>query len=123
MIQKEIINLSGKWSYRENYDYGYSKGELIIEQKGKDIKGKIIFTDYVDGESPYMIQESVKGKIEGEHIRLEAIDFDIIDADHDIVYMLDNWYGVLVDENTIIGTSLDRQEIEGDFVFKRMLPM
>ncbi|MDL2283074.1 hypothetical protein LJB94_00985 [Odoribacter sp. OttesenSCG-928-G04] len=116
----ESVLLEGKWKYRENYGYGMAEGELILEQDGEKISGKIIFTDKVEEESPYMIQELVRGEIDENKVKLKAYDFDIIDSDHDVHYELDNWFGIIVDHNTIKGVSRDNQEVEGSFVFERM---
>ena len=51
------MDLTGKWRYIENYGYGVAEGELYLKQKGQMLAGRIVFTDKVEGESSYMIQE------------------------------------------------------------------
>ena len=55
------MDLTGKWRYIENYGYGVAEGELYLKQKGQTLAGRIVFTDKVEGESSYMIQEFLKG--------------------------------------------------------------
>ena len=50
------VDLTGKWKYTENYGYGTAEGELYLKQDGKKLSGKIVFTDNLEGEEPYMIQ-------------------------------------------------------------------
>lgn len=113
------MNLTGKWKYFENYGYGVAEGELYLKQDGAQLSGRIVFTDRLKGESSYMIQEFLKGSLEGRKVRLEAQEFDIIHADFSILYELDSWFGLLLDENTIKGVSVDDQGIEGHFEFVR----
>ena len=114
------MNLTGKWHYEENYTYGRTKGELILEQAGEQLRGKIIFTDKVNGESSYMIQETVAGYVDGDRVRLQAEEYDVIYADEEVAYELDNWFGTIVDENMISGLSKDAQGVVGHFSFVRM---
>lgn len=114
------MDLSGKWRYSENYGYGVTEGELFLRQEGESLSGKIVFTDKLKGESPYMIQEFVKGNIKGRRVRLKAVDFDIIHADFTIDYELDCWFGLLVDNTTIKGVSVDNQGVEGHFEFSKL---
>ena len=109
------MDLTGKWRYIENYGYGVAEGELYLKQKGQTLAGRIVFTDKVEGESSYMIQEFLKGELEGRKVRLEAVEFDIIHSEFPITYQLDHWFGLLVDDNTIKGVSKDGQGVEGYF--------
>lgn len=115
------MDLTGKWKYSENYGHGKTEGELILEQKGSKLRGKIIFTDYLTDEAPYMIQEFVMGKINDIKIELKATDYDIIYSETHIYYELDEWFGLLLDENTISGISEDVQGILGHFKFERII--
>lgn len=114
------MELNGKWKYREDYGYGVTEGELVLTQEGRELKGRIIFTDKVDGEQGYMIQEFLTGEIDGLKVRLEAREFDIIHSDYEINYELDSWFGILVDEITIKGISEDGQGVEGIFTFEKV---
>ena len=86
------MDLTGKWRYIENYGYGVAEGELYLKQKGQTLAGRIVFTDKVEGESSYMIQEFLKGELEGRKVRLEAVEFDIIHSEFPITYQLDHFY-------------------------------
>lgn len=114
------MDLTGKWKYIENYGYGVAEGELYLKQEHSDLSGRIVFTDKLEGTSAYMIQEFLKGSLEGRKVRLEAVEFDIIHADFKVSYELDSWFGLLLDENTIKGVSVDEQGVEGYFEFERV---
>ena len=51
------MDLTGKWKYKEDYGYGVAEGELFLKQEGNDLSGRIIFTDKLEGEEGYMVQE------------------------------------------------------------------
>ncbi|MCM1031444.1 MAG: hypothetical protein NC410_08420 [Oscillibacter sp.] len=114
------MELTGKWRYREEYGYGMTEGELVLTQEGEQLSGRIIFTDRMDDEEEYMIQEFVRGWVRDRKVKLEAYEYDIIHSEHEVVYELDCWFGILLDEGTIKGISEDDQGVEGYFVFERM---
>lgn len=116
------MDLTGKWKYVENYGYGVAEGELYLKQEGKRLSGKIVFSDKLEGEESYMIQEFLTGDINERKVRLEATEFDIIHSECKISYELDSWFGILVDETTIKGMSSDDQGVQGFFVFEKMVP-
>ena len=113
------MDLTGKWKYKEDYGYGVAEGELFLKQEGNDLSGRIIFTDKLEGEEGYMLQEFLVGRLEEHKVKLDAEEFDIIHSEHEIEYELDSWLGILVDADTIVGVSKDGQGIEGKFTFTR----
>ncbi|WP_372640878.1 hypothetical protein [Ancylomarina sp.] len=113
-------SLSGKWLYEEDYSYGKAKGELFLRQIGKRLIGKIIFLENIDSSNSIMIQEFLEGEINGSQIILKATEYDIIHSDKTIFYELDCWKGILLNEFTIEGESLDNQGIYGSFIFHKV---
>ncbi len=114
------MNLTGKWKYFENYAYGVAEGELYLDQSDDVLSGKIVFTDKIRGEKPYMIQEFLIGEIDEQRIRIEAVEFDVIHAEQQIDYELDRWFGILINDVTIRGVSSDEQGISGYFEFTKV---
>ena len=113
------MDLTGKWKYKEDYGYGVAEGELFLKQEGNNLSGRIIFTDQLEGEEGYMLQEFLVGTLEEHKVKLDAEEFDVIHSDHEVQYELDSGFGVLVDDDTIVGVSKDGQGIEGKFTFTR----
>ena len=62
------MNLTGKWKYTENYGYGVAEGELYLTQRDQLLSGRIVFTDKVEKETSYMIQEFLTGTLEGRKV-------------------------------------------------------
>jgi hypothetical protein len=114
-----VDGLTGKWKYRETYPGGETTGELLLEQEGTRLRGKIIFTDRTAAGDSFMIQETVDGTLEGRKVKLEAREYDVIHSEVPLHYELDAWFGIRVDERVIIGLSTDMQGVEGHFIFER----
>ena len=110
------MDLTGKWKYSEHY----GEGELYLKQEGRKLSGRIVFSDRLEGEEPYMIQEFLAGEIHERKVRLEATEYDIIHSEYKISYELDSWFGLLVEEGVIKGVSSDDQGVEGYFVFEKV---
>lgn len=115
----EKPDLTGKWKYGEEYGYGEAEGELFLEQEGDELTGRIVFTDRPKEEEPYMIQEFLTGRLDGRKVKIDAREFDVIDSSRPVYYELDSWFGILVDDTTILGVSMDDQGVEGHFIFER----
>ncbi|MDR1274265.1 MAG: hypothetical protein LBK12_06920 [Odoribacteraceae bacterium] len=111
--------LAGKWKYRETYTGGEATGELSLRESEGLLAGKIIFTDRTADGQACMIQETVSGHVEGRKVKLEAMDYDVIHPDTPLHYELDTWFGIRVDDATIIGMSMDAQGVEGRFIFEK----
>ena len=120
MERKKIESLTGKWLYEEDYGYGTAKGELLLEQKGNKLSGKIIFTENADATETFMIQEKIEGEIILNRVRIKATEYDVIHSDYEVRYELDSWDGTLINETTIEGDSLDDQGISGSFRFTKL---
>lgn len=114
------MDLTGKWKYVENYGYGVAEGELYLKQEGKKLSGRIVFSDKLEGEEPYMIQEFLTGEVNDRKVRLEATEFDIIHSEYKVSYELDSWFGLLVEDEVIKGVSSDDQGVEGYFEFAKV---
>jgi hypothetical protein len=120
MDNSNDMDLTGKWKYTEDYVHGTAKGELYLRQKGDKLSGRLVFTDHVKEEEPYMIQEFLKGRIEEHKVYLEAWEYDIIHATIPISYELDSWLGILVEDTIIKGSSIDEQGVAGNFEFIKL---
>ncbi len=120
MEEKKIESLTGKWIYEEDYGYGTAQGELLLIQKGRKLSGKIIFSENVESPETFMIQEIIEGEIIQNRIKIKAIEYDIIHSDYEIRYELDSWDGMLINETTIEGDSIDNQGIAGSFRFSKL---
>ena len=119
---KSTLDLTGTGSYEEEYTNGKAKGELYLRQEGEKLSGRVVFTDQIQGEEPYMIQEFMEGSISGRKIKLEAKAYDVIHSESEICYDLDRWIGVVLRDHYITGMSTDKQQADGYFTLKKLNP-
>lgn len=115
------MNLSGKWKYTEDYSHGDSIGELSLTQNGGILKGKLTHTESPLGGNSFTIEQELAGNLntKSNRIYLKAISYKLISSLDDIIYELDTFEAQIINENTIVGTTEDKQGILGVFCFKR----
>ena len=111
--------LTGKWKYKESYAHGEISGELLLKQEGEQLSWKIVLTDQTTEGDSFMIQEVLSGTVNESKMKLEALEVDVIHSEHALDYNLDKWFGIRVDEHTIVGVNIDVQNIEGYFIMER----
>ena len=116
-----MADLTGTWKYTEEYTRGNANGELYLRQEGDKLSGRVVFADHLKGEEPYMIQEFMEGTIEGRKVKLKATGYDVIHAEMEVDYDLDEWVGLVLNEGTIKGVSADKQGVDGNFVLVKVI--
>jgi hypothetical protein len=115
----EKINLTGRWRFEEDFGFGKDSGYAEIDQKGKQLKGVLRFSEQIDGEETFIVKQEVTGRIAGTKINLKSHSCEILFSDEDIIYELDTWKGEIVPNGKIVGNSLDSEGTGGSFVMER----
>lgn len=116
------LDLTGKWMLTENYEDGLIMADINIVQEHSELKGNMIITDEPENEEKFVIEESVVGFVHNEKISLSGTEVKLINGNLAInEYMLDQWWGVIIDENTIQGFSMDEDDTDGEFSIKRIV--
>ena len=117
------LNLTGTWKYREDFSYGDSEGVLELSHKGQVLTGILKHKEILlDGDS-YTIHQELEGKVNVEEMSfsLLANSFSILDSLEELSDELDYFEAQLINENLIVGTTKDKQNVTGVFSFKRIL--
>ncbi len=115
----EKINLIGRWRFEEDFGFGKDSGYAEIDQKGKQLKGVLRFSEQIDGEETFIVKQEVTGRIAGTKINLKSHSCEILFSDEDIIYELDTWKGEILPNGKIVGNSLDSEGTGGSFVMER----
>jgi hypothetical protein len=115
----EKINLTGRWRFEEDFGFGKDSGYAEIDQKGKQLKGVLRFSEQIDGEETFIVKQEVTGRIAGTKINLKSHSCEILFSDEDIIYELDTWKGEILPNGKIVGNSLDSEGTGGSFVMER----
>ena len=117
-VKPKAIGVSGRWQMDEVYAGGRTSVLAELLQVGKDVRGALIITDRPERKIGFVIEECVKGYVDGNRIRLEGVTCKVVSGTPGN-YQLDTWKGCILDHATIEGMSADTQSVSGKFMMKR----
>ena len=116
-----FMNLSGHWSFCENFDFGCDYGIAVLRQKGNIITGTFVYVEHIFDEGEFTISVDVRGSVFEDQIAFEGIACRVIDpVEEAFEYYFDDRTGVIVDYDRIEGTSDDDQGVEVHFTLIRL---
>lgn len=107
--------LAGTWEIVDEFDGGVTTGTIQLEQNGNELNGTAVTTE--ESSDPCTVEQTVVGRVHGDSVTLNATSFRFLEGHGS--YDLDVWRGKLVDEDTIEGTSTDRNDEDGHFRMTR----
>lgn len=111
-------DLSGTWRIVETYDGGITNGTLHLMQNGRELSGQLVLVDQPDGEEEFMVQMGISGVVTGSKVTFAATDYQILRG-YSPGYELDQWYGEILDDETIEGNTMDSGGVAGEFRLNR----
>ena len=117
-ITNQIYNLTGSWKLEEIYDFGSTTSVAYLVQAGNKVIGQIMIFDIMDDGTEQVIQESVSGSVQGKNFFLYGTDIKIIKGKSGD-YFIDEWEGVILNNNEIAGSSEDKAGTTGEFIMLR----
>lgn len=115
------MDLSGHWSFFENFEFGCDYGVAVLRQKGNTLTGTLVYTEHIYEDGEFIISVDVKGIVDEDHVSFDCVSYQLIDVPQGFDYYFDQRSGVLVDFDRIEGVSDDEQGIEGTFTMVRIL--
>lgn len=113
------MNVTGTWVYKEDFEGGSDVGTAHFIQDGSSFKGTIEYTETIDNETPFCIEQSIEGLIINNKVVFKGTSFKMIHGEDNLEYSLDSWEGQLNSEGKIIGYSIDQNGICGIFTLER----
>lgn len=111
-------NIEGRWIFNEDFGYGKDEGFAELNQEGDIIKGVVVYTERIDDEIPFRVQQEVEGTYDGLNLKLEGTSVELLDVEMQFEYHLDTWEGTLNVNNQIVGHSYDDHDCFGVFVME-----
>lgn len=111
-------NITGRWSFNEDFGFGKDEGFTELTQEGENIKGVFVYTERIEGETPFRVQQDVKGTFIDNKLKVSGTAVEILDSEIEFEYHLDTWEGVMNNKNQIVGHSYDNHECFGVFVME-----
>lgn len=113
------MNITGIWTYSEDFEYGKSEGEVEITQTGNEVKAVFTFTEKVDNTYEIDVVEKTKGAISDGKVLLESTEVKAIQDNQKIEYLPNTFEVHLVSENKLVGSTFDSEEVCGVFILER----
>ena len=113
------MDISGKWIYMEDFEYGKSEGEVDFIQAGKQVIGIFTFTERVENEYKIDVTEKVKATISDGKVLLQSIEVSALQDGRLIDYLPNTFDGHLVSENKLVGSTYDNEDVCGVFILER----
>jgi len=120
---KKGMDISGIWTYSEDFEYGKSVGEVKITQTGNEVNAVFTFTEEVKNDYRINVLEKVKGTISDNKVLLESKEVTATQNGKEIAYLPNNFEVFLVSENKLVGSTYDSEEVCGVFVLERKNPI
>lgn len=113
------MNISGNWTYNEDFEYGNSVGEVELTQSGNEVSGVFSFTEAVENNYSIQVTEKVKGTIIDGKLLLESVEVKALQNGREISYLPNTFETHRITENQIIGSTYDSENVCGVFVLER----
>ncbi len=114
------MNITGIWSYSENFEYGASEGKVEFVQKGNDVTGIFTFTEKVEKNYEIQVTETVKGTISEGKALLKSLTVTAMQNGKEIAYLPNTFDVHLVSKNKLVGSTFDSEDVCGVFVLERI---
>lgn len=113
-----LNNISGRWSFKEDFEFGKDEGFAEFTQEGDKISGVVVYTERIEGETPFRVQQDVEGTFDGSAFKVTGTKVELLDVEKEFEYHLDTWEGTLNTNNQIVGHSYDDHDCFGVFVME-----
>ncbi|KJF42067.1 hypothetical protein [Draconibacterium sediminis] len=113
------MNISGNWTYNEDFEYGNSVGEVELIQTGDEVSGIFSFTEEVKNNYSIQVTEKVKGTLADGKLLLESVEVKALQNGREISYLPNTFETHRITETQIIGSTYDSEDVCGVFVLER----
>jgi hypothetical protein len=114
------MNITGNWTYSEDFEFGKSIGKAYLEQVDDNVKGTFSFIEEVEADYKIEVVEKVKGTISDGKVLLESIDVKAMQDGKEIAYLPNCFDVFLVSANKLVGSTYDSENVCGVFVMERL---
>ncbi|WP_430973960.1 hypothetical protein [Sunxiuqinia rutila] len=114
------MNISGNWTYREDFEYGQSTGQVEFTQTGNEVSGLFSFTEEVENNYRIEVKETVKGTMTDGSLLLESVAVTALQNGVPISYLPNTFEIQHMSENQMVGSTFDSEAVCGVFVLDRI---
>jgi hypothetical protein len=113
------MDITGCWTYNEDFEYGTSLGEVELKQVKNEVTGIFTFTEKVEDNYEIEVTETVKGIVSEGKVLLESVAVTAKQNGIEIEYLPNTFEVHLVSENKLVGSTYDSEDVCGVFVLER----
>ena len=113
------MNLTGNWSYTEDFELGRSNGAANLHQVGSKVSGTFTFTEEVENDYKIEVIEEVKGTIADGKVLLKSVEVKAMQSGKEVAYLPNCFEMFLVSENKLVGSTYDSEDVCGVFVMEK----
>lgn len=114
------MDITGTWTFTEDFGYGYDKGTANFVQSGHELSGVLEFVEHIDDDLPFTVRCQITGEVHGNKVSIDVSSFEITESSEPIEYYPERREGLINADGQIVGSSEDTQDICGVFVFTRV---
>ncbi len=117
--EEDYYDLSGQWKLKDKYGTSRMTGDAHLTQTGNQLSGYIVISDVSEDGNELVVQEQVTGIVDGAQVTITGASVRILRG-RSKTYYLDQWSGVIEDDDKITGQSVDAAGSAGRFVMRRV---
>ncbi|MCK5781742.1 MAG: hypothetical protein KAH10_04095 [Flavobacteriales bacterium] len=114
------MNVTGKWRYKEDFEFGYSEGEVRLVQIENSLYGEFDFIEKVEDDYEIVVFEKVKGKISEGKVLLESTEVVAKESGREVDYIPNTFELHLVSNDKLVGSTYDADNVCGVFTLERI---
>ncbi len=119
VLKYVVMDLSGKWRFKEDFGFGKDEGYAELMHSGDVINGNLEYTEFIENENSFKVKCELEGKVENNSVIFNVTKFKILSSAEPIEYYPEQREGIVNANGQIVGSSEDEQGICGVFVFDR----
>lgn len=114
------MNITGSWTYNEDFEFGKSFGKVEFVQKDNLVVGTFSFTEKVENNYEIEVTETVEGTIDDGKVLLKSTNVTAIQNGREINYLPNTFDVHLVSDHKLVGSTFDSEDVCGVFVLERI---
>jgi uncharacterized protein YdeI (BOF family) len=112
--------LSGFWSFKEEFEFGVKTGEMHLFQTNDKIEGTLSFKEEYPDDEPLFVRCSIIGELRGDRFLFHDASHTVLYGGDDDDYLPEVREGSFNVMGQIVGTTDDKDEVSGVFVMERL---
>lgn len=111
-------DLTGFWSFSEEFEFGKKLGEARLFQNNGMIRGILVFKEYDENGTAIFVRCQLEGSFDGIKLLLKDVSHSVLVGGSDDDYLPEEREGILNANGQIVGSVNDADDVAGVFVMQ-----